>query len=63
VKNFVIVLFCISHIYFHSSVNRERERERWLSKKGKRFFPKAGMEVESPIVIHMFSGILGPIAA
>jgi hypothetical protein len=61
VKNFVIVLFYISHIYFGSSVNRGRGR--CLRKKGKRSFPKAGMKVESPIVIHMFSGILDPLAA
>jgi hypothetical protein len=30
---------------------------------GKSFFPKAGMEMESPLVVHIFSGTIDPLAA
>jgi hypothetical protein len=30
---------------------------------GKSSFPKAGLEMESPVVVHIFSGVIDPFTA
>jgi hypothetical protein len=38
-------------------VTASRREKVWLSKGGKDFSPRAGVETESPLRIHIFSGL------
>jgi hypothetical protein len=40
----------------------EQKTGVWINRGGKRVFTRAGVDVEPPLIVHMFSRVLDPFA-
>jgi hypothetical protein len=55
-----VMLICIT---LRLKSNYQKKVEIVAQQRRKRLSPTAGMEVESPLTVHIYSGVLGPVEA